>query len=179
MTCIAGIAQGGRVWLGCDGITVEGDARWIGAAPKVFRRGEFIFGFAGSYRIGDVLHHVLEIPKQPDNENDERWLHVTFVPHVRATFAEAGFLQNKNEVESLPECGILFGYRGVLHWLERDFHIGSPADGIGACGSGGDYARAAMYALPRLAPRARIHRALEIAERCSITVSAPFKVISL
>jgi ATP-dependent protease HslVU (ClpYQ) peptidase subunit len=45
MTCIAGVAHEGKVWIGGDSAGVGGYDLTVRADAKVFTNGEFLFGF--------------------------------------------------------------------------------------------------------------------------------------
>jgi len=182
VTCIAGIAQGGRVWLGADSHTfdTDNDEHWHLKDPKVFRNGEFGFGCAGHGRIGDLMRYAFVPPEQPSSMPDRQFLVTIFMTHLRAQLGEAGFLKNDSGVDEMPGTQMLMAYHGELYSIESDLQMNQDADGISTCGTGGMPARAALYALPKsMSPVTRLRKALEIAERISSRVVGPFKVISL
>jgi len=54
MTCIVGIAQEGKVWIGADSAAVSGQDIRATALRKVFRRGQFLIGYTSSFRMGQL-----------------------------------------------------------------------------------------------------------------------------
>lgn len=174
MTCIAGIAENGRVYIGADSISTNGYNRHISGLRKVFRVGEFIIGYTTSFRMGQILQYHLEVRQQQDGETDERYMVVAFVEAARSCLKEKAFATVQNGVE---EGGVfLVGYRGTLYRVDPDFHIDHYQSGMGVCGAGEQFALGAMLALTDLQPEARIRRALEISAELSALVSPPFHV---
>ena len=55
MTCIVGLIDGRRVWMGGDSAGVSGLDITVRADAKVFRNGDFLIGFTSSFRMGQLL----------------------------------------------------------------------------------------------------------------------------
>lgn len=72
MTCIVGIADGKKVWIGGDSQGTAGHALTIRADTKVFVKDPMVFGFCGSYRMGQLLRHSLSLPKHYEGDTDKR-----------------------------------------------------------------------------------------------------------
>jgi ATP-dependent protease HslVU (ClpYQ) peptidase subunit len=177
MTCVVGLIAEGRVYIGADSAAVAGWTRRKTLLKKVFRRGPFLIGYTTSFRMGQLLEHQLEVPRQADRESDMSFMVNQFIESTRTLLKSRGF----SKVESNNEKGgqFLVGYRGRLYSVESDFQVGEMSEGFDAVGSGSDYALGAMAALPKLPPKRRILRSLEIAAEFSMGVSAPFVVRSM
>lgn len=52
MTCIVGIVDNGKVYMGADSLGVGGLSKRVRKDPKLFRVGEFVFGYTSSFRMG-------------------------------------------------------------------------------------------------------------------------------
>lgn len=180
MTCIAGVAQGGRVWIGGDssGVSVDNLGMMLRADPKVFRRGEFLMGFCGSFRVRDLLQYSANVPEQNRSQTDREFLATTFVDWVRDALDEGGVRHKNDGVESMDDSAFLVGYRGKLYQIDSDFQVGESLDNFDAVGCGASVALGALYAAKKLSPTARIRRALEAAERYSVSVRSPFRILS-
>ena len=177
MTCVIGLTTKDRVYLGADSSSVQG---WLCRPTKVrklFRRGPFIIGYTTSFRMGQLLEHQLDVPKQEAGQGDQEYMVNNFVEAARGLFKDKGF----SKVESNHESGGVFlvGYRGQLYTIHKDFQVGQVAEGFDAVGSGRDYALGAMVALKDLAPAQRIRRSLGIAAHFGMGVCEPFYVRSL
>jgi len=177
MTCVVGLVQDGRVYIGVDSASVQGWVRRTSNLRKVFRRGPFLMGYTTSFRMGQLLEHHLEVPKQDDDESDMAFMVTKFVESARALMKDKGF----SKIESNAETGgqFLVGYRGHLYSVQNDFQVGEMTEGLDSIGSGSDFALGAMKALDNIPALRRIKKALQIVEHFSMGVSAPFYVRSI
>jgi ATP-dependent protease HslVU (ClpYQ) peptidase subunit len=181
MTCIVGLVHEGVVWLGGDSAAVEGSDVSTTADPKVFIEADVAIGYAGSFRVGQLLRHKLDVPDHPERLDDIGWLVGPFVDAVRDTLAVGGALsKSKQGVEEMPdECGLLIGYHGHLYEMGEAFGITEETTGVAAMGAGGAYAIGSLHASEHRDPVDRIGLALEAAERFSGAVRPPFTVVRL
>jgi ATP-dependent protease HslVU (ClpYQ) peptidase subunit len=62
MTCIVGMVENGKVYIGGDSAGVSGFDYHIREDQKVFQNGDMIFGFTSSFRMGQLLQYSLKIP---------------------------------------------------------------------------------------------------------------------
>jgi ATP-dependent protease HslVU (ClpYQ) peptidase subunit len=177
MSCVIGLAQRRRVYIGADSGAVG--SRFIRTTnlPKVFRRGPFLIGYVGSFRMGQVLEHYLDVPAQAPDEGEMTYMVTRFIDAVRDLLRAKGVMSIDHHKETGGQ--FLVGYRGRLYSVNSDFHVGDMADGFDAIGSGAVVALGALMALEGLAPRERITRALEIAAYYIVDVYPPFRVLSL
>lgn len=149
--------------------------------PKVFRRGEpddpWVFGFCGSFRVGQLLRWSLELPT-PEGDDLDRFMVTTFVDAVRSCLKVGGGAHREHEVETPGDGAFLVGYRGRLFGVLNDYQVAAARDGLMAMGCGGDLALGALHA-SRGSARTRIMRALEAAEAYCAGVRGPFTVESI
>jgi ATP-dependent protease HslVU (ClpYQ) peptidase subunit len=180
MTCIAGLTEGGRVYIAGDS---AGSNDWhqltLRLDKKVFRREELnmIFGCCGSYRMTQLLHHAFAPPlPAPEEEDLEHYMATTFIDAVRSCFAEGGFAKKKQEREK--GGFFLVGLRGRLFRVESDYQVGESLDGYAAIGSGGNIALGALFVTRHLdlSPEKRLTLALEAAQHHITSVRAPFLI---
>lgn len=180
MTAIAGIARGGKVWIGGDAAGV--DWRYgldVQAQPKVFQCGDFVIGYTTSFRMGQLLQHSLSAAEQTSRQTVEAYMATTFVDAVRSCLKTGGFAEKEKE----SEVGgtFLVGYRGRLFRVQGDYAVLERADGIDACGCGDFQLLGALHALtatqPKRDPAAIIRFALEITEANSAGVRGPFTIL--
>jgi len=174
VTCVAGLAEKGRVWIGADSAGVGGLSLTVRADSKVFRRGPFVMGFTTSFRMGQLLRYRLTIPEHRPNIEVEQWMATEFVDAVRECLKAGGFARKKDEEETGGT--FLVGYRGQLFAVHEDYQVGEPLDGFDAVGSGAELARGALFATRGRAPRRRIEIALQAAERMNAGVRGPFHI---
>lgn len=175
MTCIVGIVDGPKVWIGGDSAGSDGYNMVNRADGKVFKTGDFIFGFTTSYRMGQILRYGFTPPAHRRLEKDAMAYMVTdFIDGVRATLKSAGFAKKENEVEKGGE--FLVGYGGHLYKIESDYQVAECADGYDACGCGERFALGSLFSTEKMIARARIRIALESAAHHSSGVRGPFHI---
>lgn len=158
--------------MGGDSAGVSGLALTVRADEKVFASGEFIMGFTGSFRMGQLLRYSLAVAGKPEAMDDIEYMSTWFIDSVRACLKKGGYSRTYDGQES---GGVfLVGYRGRLYVVYSDYQVGRPADGYSAVGCGEDIALGALYATRHQAPAERIETALDAAERFSGGVRGPF-----
>lgn len=177
MTCIVGVVDGGRIYMGGDAASVQGWTRRQTKLRKVFRRGPFLIGYTTSFRMGQLLEHQLKVGRQPADTSVMGYMVNHFVEAVRQLLKERGF----SKIESNNESGgqFLVGYRGHLFSIDSDYQVGEMADGYDAVGSGSEFALGALQALSDAPPRRRVKRALEVAAHFNMGVCPPFHIKSM
>lgn len=176
MTCIVGIEKKGTVWLGGDSAgTARNMHQRVRADKKVFIKGEFIMGFCGSFRMGQLLQCSLVIPERQSAGDDYSWLVTEFTAAVKKCLAAEG-----GEGEEKLTPNFLFGYKGKLYGMMGDYQVSKPEFGFDAMGSGADIAIGAMHASKgKWNPKKRILQALEASAHNNAAVRPPFHVLSL
>ena len=173
MTCIIGLVEDGRVYMGGDSMAAAAwDARTT-KLRKVFKLKNFLIGYTTSFRMGQLLQYHLEITPQ-NGEDDMAYMVRTFAEAVRQLLKDNGFSKIDNNQE---EGGtFLIGYKGRLYRVDSDFQVNEFEEGYDACGSGEDYALGAMKALGEISPKERIMQALSIAGHFSTGIKGPYYV---
>jgi hypothetical protein len=178
MTCIVGLVDNGRVWLGGDRAAVE-DSHYLMhvAQPKVFRRDEILMGYTSSFRMGQLLQYRLEIPERGERPLDE-WMVTDFAEAVRKCMKDGGYTKIENSREQVG-C-FLVGTEGRLFLFDDQHNILEPQCGFDATGSGISVARGSLHSTGNLGlgPEQRLTLALEAASRFVTSVEPPFDVIS-
>ena len=183
MTCIVGLEHN-------EGVTIGGDSLlsdyWSGAAmvtPKVWKTGEFIYGYCGSLRAGQILQYIFTAPQLPDGNTDED-LELYLVNYwseaLRECFLHAGSAKIKHEVQSTPNSWFLLGVRGRLYTMQSDFSVWRTDRGYAAIGSGEQFALGALEVLKRshASIESKINSALAAAAEHAPTVGLPFHIVS-
>lgn len=180
MTCIIGMEHKGKVWMGGDSAGTAGNMNQrIRADKKVFVKGDFIVGFCGSFRMGDLLKHTLSIPDPKGVTDPDAFMVNQFVDALRDCLETENKKGGLNGNEKLTPS-ILVGFRGRLYNIEGDYQCGRPEDGFDSVGSGSSVAVGAMHGLKSItSPRKRIEAALEAAARNDAAVRPPFHILCL
>lgn len=174
MTCIVGLVDECKVYIGADSAGVAGWQLTIRKDQKVFRNGDFLIGFTSSFRMGQLLRYSLTLPACEDANGIERYMATTFVNAVRECLKAGGYAAKNSERE---EGGnFLVGYKGRLFSIEADYQVGESLAGYDAVGCGSDVAKGSLFATPKYGPVARVKTALEAAEQWNNGVRGPFVV---
>lgn len=196
MTCIVGLEHGGKVYIGGDSAGVNGWSLTVRADSKVFTRqlvsslggrpGEMVVGFTSSFRMGQIVQHVLDIPCVPEARNwgsvdqAEAWMVKKFIPELRRCFEAEGYQKKDNDRASGGT--FLVGIAGHLFSVENDYQVGRAVCGYHAVGCGDDLAIGALHVLRAsenpLGPTAQAQVALQTAEEHNAGVRGPFKVLA-
>lgn len=177
MTCIAAIAEKGKVYIGADSAGVADWDMNIRADEKVFKNGECLFGFTSSFRMGQLLRYKFKIPDKPQNMTDKVFINTLFIDEIRKCLKDGGYMKITDNREKGGE--FIVGYNGNIYQIQNDFQIALPADLLAACGCGASYAKAVMYITKNLSPQNRIRKALQTAEHFSAGVRGPYKIMSI
>ena len=178
MTCIVGLIDNDKVYIGGDSAGVGGYDLHIRADKKVFKNGPFIMGFTSSFRMGQLLQYKLQPPslyKEDGTLKDiYKYMVTEFIDAVRQCLKDGGYAIKKDE----GELGgtFLVGYGGRLFAVYDDYQVAEFVEGYGAVGCGAQIANGVLYATQDkgLSPGERIMIALEAAERYSAGVRGPF-----
>lgn len=177
MTCIVGLVDNGKVYIGGDSAGVGGYSLVIRADEKVFINDEFIMGFTSSFRMGQLLRYSLNPPMYHPDVDLTKYMVTDFVNAVRDCLKTGGYATKEKDVET--GGFFLVGFRGKLFQIECDYQVRVPSLNYDATGCGQDIALGSMYSSEGLEPEKRIIQALEAAEQFSAGVRRPFVVKSI
>jgi ATP-dependent protease HslVU (ClpYQ) peptidase subunit len=179
MTCLVAIAKDGVVHMGADsGGSDEEDGIIINyVSPKVFVRSGYLIGYAGSYRFGKLLEYVFDLPAIPNNANSseslDRFINGTLMSSLRKQAKELDLSQDELDFDCL------FGIKGHIFEICNDWFALEPAMPYLAAGSGTKYALGSLHTTQGWKdPAKRINVALAAAAEYSMSVAAPFHILS-
>ncbi len=180
MTCIIGILEeNGDIYMGGDSAGASGNSLSIRADRKVFINEDYIMGFTGSFRMGQLLRYNFKPPKFYEDFGLYSFMVNEFINGIRKCLKKGGFAKKKDEVEK----GGLFlvGYKSKLFVVDSDYQVGETIDNFASIGSGSEVALGSLYSTKDLNKRSeyRISLALESAEHFTVYVRKPFKIIQL
>ena len=179
MTAIAGIAEGGKVWIGSDSAGSDGCSMTTRLDPKVFINGDFIFGYTSSFRMGQILEYEFQPPTPHENESGMAYMVRRFIPSVRDALKAGGFGRCENGQEVGGD--FLVGYRGELYEIQSDYQVSRKRQNYNACGGGHDLILGSLHATDNhgLPPDERITMAIEAAIAFSAGVRGPCTILSI
>jgi len=168
MTCIVGIAQKGKIWMGAD-TCISFDTSFISLDdPKVFIKGDMICGVAGPLNF-----------KQNIQYNTDLYCGLDEIQDIKAHIAMEIFPAIK-ELDGFREAELLIGYEDKLYEIFNNVFVCSATKNYASIGSGSDYALGCLHNTRDCKdPEYRILRALESAEQFCQGVKRPFNVLCM
>jgi len=183
MTCIAAVANNGRVYMGGDSAGITDDSvlsLGIGTETKIWENGGILFGCCGSFRLSQILRWQMSIPQYNTSSEPLEYLTGIFMTSMRDSLREHGNLLTMDEdsTENI-DGGILLGFGGRVFEVYNDLGVGELIHGYGSVGCGAPIAVGALAATEGLdiKPTKRVRSALEAAERHSAGVRGPMTII--
>jgi ATP-dependent protease HslVU (ClpYQ) peptidase subunit len=180
MTCVIGIVKDGEVHLGGDRlVTYSSGCSLTKQMPKIYKKGNFLIGTAGSARGGQVLAFDIDIPNIIEGQDELEYLVINFIDALRKANKEAGHHYIENETEQ-SDIHVLIGLNGRLFYIENYYYVHEIVDYF-AIGSGSHFALGSLYHTNDcdLPVKERILTALETASYFDKGVQEPFDYISL
>lgn len=172
MTCIVGIENQGKVYIGGDVQGSSANHKIIHTQPKVFSRNGVIFGYTSSYRFGQLIEHEVKDPFSPPKNDVYRWLVTCLIPSIKMTLESNGYTEGGT-------C--LIGVHDELWRMENDFSVLRSVRGYDSVGSGNEYALGALHSASKLhkgMPRAQIENAVSIANSFCPTVGKHTEIVT-
>lgn len=179
MTCIVGIVdKKGNVIIGGDSAGVAGLEITRRKDEKVFIKGNMIFGYTSSFRMGQLLRYSLTIPHHDPTKSDYEYMCTDFIEAVRQLFKDKGYSNIKENEES--GGFFLVGYNGNLYDVECDFQVGMNYDNYDAVGCGDNFAKGVLFIRNK---ESETHQTVELALMAAAHHSAgvcePFVILEL
>jgi len=174
MTCIVGIKTTNGLYIGGDSAISSGNIVQIIADPKIWKTGQFIIGFAGSLRVGQIMKYKMKIP--PINQrNPTEYMVTGFVDAMRKVLKTAGAARELNKEEE-QDNSFLVGFKGHLFEIDGVYGVCEVKDNFTAIGCGSEYALGSLYS-SKGTPEERIQKALEASAHFCEGVKPPFDII--
>lgn len=180
MTCIVAIKHDNEIWIGGDSAAFRDDERTSRADEKVFKHGEFLFGYSGSFRVGQLVRYAFNPPKNNKQKSDMEYMVVDFVDSLRFLLEEKGKLL-KDESGDSYDSEIVVGFRNKIYVIESDFNVSTSTEKYVVSGSGSAYALGALYVLDEndnIKPKDKVEIALKASAQYCPSVKAPFTIMS-
>lgn len=179
MTCIVGIVHNKNVYLAGDSAGTIGSDIEIRSNPKVFKNNEFVIGYAGSFRMGQLLQYKFKPPSFSKSKEKDlyKFMTTSFVDKLRLCIHK-DFSEAKEEVNN--GAGIfIVGIKNRIFTIYEDYDMGECLDGYHAIGCANGYALGSLYSSKHIKdPKERLLLAMEAATHYSTGVRKPYHIIS-
>jgi ATP-dependent protease HslVU (ClpYQ) peptidase subunit len=184
MSCIVGIAERGKVWIGADSWASNGNSYVLTRdTGKIFRCGPMLIAHCGGLRAGQVMRHLFTPKPFEQGDDPVRYLVADVAVPLRELLKEHGLLcadQERIKDGDAANNSMLIGIAGRLFICQDNFQIEEYEDSFAAHGCGSDLARGALSVLSLdIPPDKRIILALEATARFDNKVGPPFIVDSI
>jgi len=169
MSCVVGLLKDGKLYMGSDGraSTDTGEKRPI-IATKLFWNNDFLIGFAGSVRTGQLLkQEYFEVPADVSDLPDA----------IREHLQHKGSLAISEDQLSVQNCNFLVGFYGKLYEILTDFQINEVYGDYLAIGSGSNWAMGSLYTSKRVkSGEKRVLIALKAASQFDAACGPPYSI---
>ena len=136
MSCIIAIAEEDAIYIGADGqaTSENGEIRPI-FCNKLIVNGDYVFGYTGSIRSGQILKSTIFDP--PDDIN-------LLGEYIRMLYKESGLVI---QGDSGDQCSsnLIIIHKGKIYEMLIDFQINEPFYDFLAVGSGSNYAFGSLH----------------------------------
>ena len=115
MSCVVGLLQNGKLYLGSDGLatTEDGERRPV-ICIKLFTNKDYLIGYTGSVRHGQLLGPRFFEPPS---------IIYDFPEIVRLKFEEKGAMLISENAQQMHASNFLIGHKGRLFELLIDFQM--------------------------------------------------------
>ena len=167
MSCVVGLLKDGKLYMGSEGraSTDTGEKRPI-IATKLFWNGDFLIGFVGSVRTGQLLK--TEYFEVPDDIHE-------LADAIREHLAVKGSLATSDEQLSMQNCNFLVGFKGRLYEILTDFQLNEACGNYLAVGSGSNWAMGSLFTSKRVkSAEKRVLIALRAASEFDASCGPPY-----
>lgn len=179
MTCVAGWVDDAGITFSADSAGVaEGGALTPRQDEKIFFNGDFLIGFSGSFRLGQIARYHFHPPSytRSDRTYDIAYMVRHFVPALREALSVHGFDTSGQG----DEWAMLVGVSQQIYRIDHDFQVGQSTFQFDAIGAGDQIALGAMLMqLGTESGRDTTRLAIFAAETFSQHVRGPIRTLTL
>jgi ATP-dependent protease HslVU (ClpYQ) peptidase subunit len=178
MTCIVGLVDKEKVYIGGDSAATAGYLVLKRIDTKVFNKGEFVIGATTSFRMIQILNYSFDPPEITKDDLHE-YMCTDFIKAVKKAFKKNGYKKSYSDGED-KGGSFLVGVRGRLFEIDTDFQVGENLDGYASIGCGYHFAYGSLYSTESFEYSAvkRVSTALEAAAKFDTAVKEPFIIKS-
>ena len=169
MSCVIGLLHDGKLYMGADGVSTNssGDHRPV-HCEKIFWNGDYLIGFTGSIRTGQLLK-----PNYFTPPNDIMELPDAMFEH----FDRKSVICIDEENCKIQQSNFLIGWKGRLYDVLIDFQLNETYGDYNAIGSGAPYALGSLFTSRKVkSPEKRVLNALKSAAEFSFAVGEPYTI---
>jgi hypothetical protein len=178
MSCVVGLIEGKEMWLGADSQGSGADDKYYDKSHKVFEKGSYLIGHAGSPRANQLIQHGPSPPRLTQKRKDNliKFMCNEFVNYMMGRFIECGFAKNDaGHIET--EDAFIVAVDGRLFTVWADFQVMEAEYPYMAIGTGAPVALGSLFSSEGIPPELRVALALDAAKQFVTTVGGELVVI--
>jgi ATP-dependent protease HslVU (ClpYQ) peptidase subunit len=175
MTCLIGLLQGGKTYIGADGYATTQDCEKKPViCRKLFKSGKYIIAFAGQIRTGQLLYPESGF-RFPDT--------VYQIPNSMYQWLSQYEAIGKDETQvGIINANFLIITKDRIYSILGDLSMSEidPTIGYTAVGSGSDFAMGSLYSTnkTRMSAKKRIQEAFDAASAFLKNCGPPYSIYS-
>jgi len=181
MTCIVGLVEGEKVYIGADGVAVaESGLVSVYTDKKLIKGSNFIIGVAGSPRIAQLVRYSF-VPPEYDRstygDDVHRYIATAFIDTLRVIVGDE---KNKEEFKE-SNTSFLVAFKGRLFQIHNNFVVKEDTCGYDAMGIDPSIALGVLWATRNrdIPPESRVEMAMEATKFHNAFVQGPFEIASI
>ncbi len=183
MTCIVGLEYEGKVYIGGDSCSSNGDRYITSSEDKIFfvetRDDKFLIGGAGTSRGKDILTYNFNPTRANKDDSDDKFMRTIVVDAAKDAFKNCGH-ESASQGHQRSYNNFLIAYKGHLYKMGSDYAIINYHNTYAVIGSGQEVALGSLWTSRDWKdPKKRIMTALEAAEAVISSVRSPMYIKTL
>jgi len=181
MTCIIGCVDKNYMYIAGDSCGSNGHSYTIRKDDKIFKKGQMLFGYTTSFRMGHLLQWKLKIPKHPLDMSTIEYMNTLFIDEIIKCFTDNSYCKIDSNVKTGGNFLVL--YKGRVFDIGNDYQVGENFDGVTTCGCG----HIASLAAFKMAKETGYNRSISYILKKSLAITqsmiegvqAPFNIIKM
>lgn len=177
MTCIVALRSGKSVIVGGDSAGCLPDEVNIMAAPKVFKNKQFVIGYTGSFRVGQLLQYSFKPPRLTSRTVLRHYMVNKFVRALQKCLKDHEAV--KLTSTQMASSEFVVAISNSIYIVDSDYAVSEWSSDYAVSGLGAPYAMGSLYtSANEKDPKVRIIKALESAANFSPWVRQPFTLLT-
>jgi ATP-dependent protease HslVU (ClpYQ) peptidase subunit len=173
MTCIAVVRHEDKVYMAGDRGASDDNTILALDAPKVWKTGPYLIGYAGAMD-GERIRHNFK-PTPPNIKDTDKFMQTKFIKELREFYNEFWVDTSKD-----GDLGLIIAVRGEIYeHSSGDMSLSKYTLPYLAMGSGAEYAYGVLYATDKQKnARNRVQSAVSAAIKFSPSCMGPIDIVS-
>ena len=165
MSCLVGLIDGKDIWLGCEGLASSDNGDIRGRShKKIFRNGDYVIGFVGSVRSGQILQEEYFIPPKKISDLPDA---------IREQCAAKGCMGSDENQMEMMLSNYLVVFEGRLYEVLTDFHLYEVTE-YSSVGAGANFAIGSLYTTKILNQSAKVKIPAEVRVKLALNTAIEF-----